>query len=319
MVLCVLVSGCMNATADSNRPVTPTVERIRDKPIVATDESRPWRAIHAGMCCGLPFNGGFRVWYTGRESTARPFQICRADFDGEWNLLADELCIPASTDTFDGAGAFMPCVIECEGQLRMYYAAHQSGDFPGPGSSAAYADSSDGGVTWTKRGQTIKPDGADHFGVGTHCVFRDGEKWRMVYTHVEGVRPNMRYYMKYAVSDEGIVWERPANNVALDLDNGTVARPCVWKHGQSFLMVYTYNERYRPESGRDRKTYRIRWADSRDGMHFTDRGQILDVAKSGWDSQMVCYGWAVPDRGLLLYTGNRFGQGGFGVAQLHLQ
>jgi hypothetical protein len=317
-LLLLMIVGCTPAIAERRVADTLTVERFKDTPLLAPDQGKKWRAVHAGMCCALPWDDGFRVWYTGREGGNNPYQIYRADFDDNWNVIGEdsEPAIPANGE-FDRAGAFMPCVVEVDGHLRMYYAAHKEGEFPGPGSSAMFAESFDGGITWIKQGHTLTAEGDDDHGVGTHCVFRDDEKWRMIYTHVEGVRPKMRYFMKYAVSDDGKRWHRPLDNTAIDFDGGTSARPCVWWEGDRWLMVYTHNEKYRPESGRGPKTYRIRWADSQDGMRFADRGELLDISERGWDSQMVCYGWAVPDRGLMFYTGNEWGKGGFGVVKLH--
>ena len=43
---------------------------------------------------------------------------------------------------------------------------------------------------------------------------------------------------------------------------------------------------------------------------------VLDVAGSGWDSEMVCYGSSLDTgaRTFLLYNGNAYGKDGFGAA-----
>lgn len=312
--LCLLLAGC--SAAESSMVPEGVEDRTQ---ILAPHLSYPWRSGHCGMACGLPLGDGCRVWYTGNLPGG--FQICRADFDKDWNMVpgSDAPCLGVGRPgEFDAAAVFMPCVIEAEGQLRMYYAAHEKGGFPGPASSTGLAVSLDGGATWAKAGQILTATGPDSGGVGTHCVFEAGGRWQMIYTRVVGTRPpvgGMRYVLCHAESQDGIHWTREPRNISLDHDGGTSARPSVWKAGGRFFMLYTHNAK----AGRGPATYRIRLAESADGQHFEDRGQFLDVAKSGWDSQMVCYPWVIPARGVFLYTGNEFGKGGIGVAKLHFR
>ena len=44
----------------------------------------------------------------------------------------------------------------------------------------------------------------------------------------------------------------------------------------------------------------------------------IDVARSGWDSEMITYPEIVEHKGqkLMFYNGNGFGQSGFGYAEL---
>jgi hypothetical protein len=45
---------------------------------------------------------------------------------------------------------------------------------------------------------------------------------------------------------------------------------------------------------------------------------MIDVASSGWDSEMVCYGSRLDSSAgnFLLYNGNAYGKDGFGAARL---
>ena len=64
--------------------------------------------------------------------------------------------------------------------------------------------------------------------------------------------------------------------------------------------------------------YRLGYADSEDGVHWTRRDAELglDVSPSGWDSEAVMYSAeiSVAGRTYLFYNGNDFGRTGFGVA-----
>lgn len=308
---CLLLSGCISNASSPQSVLKSPIER---KLLLWPQSHHPHRTLHAGMCCALPRGDGFRVWYTGNCATG--YHICWVDFDARWERVRESngpCLIPGAKGEFDSTSVFMPCVVDAgDGSLRMYYAAHAEGLFPGKGSSAGVAISSDGGETWTKQGQTLSATGADEGGVGTHCVWRDGPEWRMLYTHLTGQK--QRYFLKYAQSIDGFQWERSPENIALDFDGGTSARPCVWKEGDRYRMIYTY----RPRSSAGPNRYCIRSAASEDGQRFTDCGLVLDIdSQSQWDNQAVCYGWLVPERDVLFYSGNEYGQTGFGVCRIH--
>lgn len=323
-LFCLLICGCLPSSAppraakpaESSRGFRPpTVERV--KRILFPRMQIPTRTLQAGMCCARQQGEGFRVWYTG--NCAGGFHIGWADFNKDWKNIAEpeKPCLtPRSKGDFDSSAVFMPCVVDPgAGDLRMYYAAHAEGPFPGPGSSAGVAISRDGGKTWEKRRQTLAATGDDASGVGTHCVWQDSDGWRMIYTHIMPVDADgeKRYFLKFATSNDGFQWERPSDNVALDIPTTSSTRPCVWKHGDRYFMTYTSRRR-------DYSGYRIRFADSDDGRKFTDRGQILDVNReSEWDNEMVCYAWVLPEQDLLFYTGNNYGSKGLGVARLKFE
>ncbi|MGE3316433.1 MAG: hypothetical protein AB7O26_15055, partial [Planctomycetaceae bacterium] len=295
LVCTLLILGCAPSkpakeparALDPDKPLRPpAVERI--KQLLFPQIQFPQRSLHVGMCCALPHGEGYRMWYT--SNCAGGYHICWADFDREWEKTAESegpCFTPGEKGTFDSSAVFMPCVVDPgAGDLRMYYAAHAEGPFPGKGSSAGVAVSRDGGLSWEKRRQTLKADGDDAAGVGTQFVWQDENEWRMIYTHI--VAEKKRYFMKFARSLDGFTWERPSNNVALDLDSmSTSTRPCVFKHGPRYYMTYTCNRS-------DQSGYRIRFADSDDGWRFTDRGQILGTDRtSQWDNKAVSYGWVL--------------------------
>jgi hypothetical protein len=67
------------------------------------------------------------------------------------------------------------------------------------------------------------------------------------------------------------------------------------------------------------ETYRIYSAASDDGLSWQRDGRpMIDVASSGWDSEMVCYGSRLDSSAgnFLLYNGNAYGKDGFGAARL---
>lgn len=64
--------------------------------------------------------------------------------------------------------------------------------------------------------------------------------------------------------------------------------------------------------------YRIHSAESHDGLEWTRKGQDpgLDVSADGWDSDMIEYPcvFVHKDDLYMLYSGNGYGETGFGLA-----
>jgi hypothetical protein len=67
-------------------------------------------------------------------------------------------------------------------------------------------------------------------------------------------------------------------------------------------------------------TYRIGYAESKDGIHWErkDNEAGIDVSENGWDSEMICYPAVIKVKGktYLFYNGNNNGVTGFGYAEL---
>jgi hypothetical protein len=95
---------------------------------------------------------------------------------------------------------------------------------------------------------------------------------------------------------------------AIGHPGSTCSKPFLMWDGDIFRMWFS--------CAKDRRGYRIHYAESRDGMHFKwIRDPVLDVSDRGWDSEMTCYPslLRLADRSLLFYAGN--GYANIGVAE----
>ena len=150
-----------------------------------------------------------------------------------------------------------------------------------------------------------------------------GEPWRMWY--VSGVgwdsQSEPRYHICYTESADGVRWMRPGR-VAVEFLDGTEAglgRPCVIRHQGLYRMWFCARgpEGYRTGG---RGAYRIAYAESGDGIHWTRQPIQPGISRSaeGWDSEMIAYPNLFVHRTKLhmLYNGNGFGKTGFGIARL---
>ena len=68
------------------------------------------------------------------------------------------------------------------------------------------------------------------------------------------------------------------------------------------------------------ETYRIGYAESRDGRHWQrdDARAGIGVSESGWDAESISYAHVFDHAGrrYMLYNGNGYGKTGFGLAVL---
>jgi hypothetical protein len=125
-----------------------------------------------------------------------------------------------------------------------------------------------------------------------------------------------RYHIKYAESIDGIDWKRNGV-VAIDYIDDyeyAISAPRV------ILEAGIYKMWFSSRATKDIDTYRIRYAESEDGINWTrkDNEVGLNVSASGWDSKMICYPFIFDNKGkrYMLYNGNDYGKTGFGLAVL---
>jgi predicted GH43/DUF377 family glycosyl hydrolase len=192
------------------------------------------------------------------------------------------------------------------------------------------AVSTDGGLSFVKHGTgpvmaaslhepflvadsfVIKRDGL------YHMWYIYGTQWKR-FSPTEA--PDRIYKIAYASSRDGIEWQRDGRLIVADRlnEDECQALPTVIEIAGRFHMYFCYREAYgfRTDS---RRAYRIGYAWSDDMCHWTrdDAQAGIDVSPEGWDSQMQCYPhvFRVDDKVYMLYNGNEFGRGGFGLAQL---
>ena len=126
--------------------------------------------------------------------------------------------------------------------------------------------------------------------------------------------PASTYNLRYAVSPDGIRWQRDGH-VAVDFAHPgelAIARPSVLKDGDLWRMWYCYRGADFP--------YRIGYAESDDAITWRRRDDLagIKVSPEGWDSEMTCYPCVFDhrDRRYMLYNGNGYGASGIGLAIL---
>ncbi len=283
----------------------------------------PWMLTHASLPVAVRFgNDIYRVYFASRDKQNRS-HVGYVEFDirsptDVLHICRNPVLAPGPLGHFDDHGVYAASIVEYEQKLFMYYIGWNPGlRRPLFYASIGLAVSEDGGKTFRKISPApiMARSEFDPCLVTSPFVLFDEGIWRMWY--VSGFKWEERegglyslYNIKYAESKDGIHWDRKGR-VSVDLRPGehNIARPCVVKNNSIYTMWYSYN------AG---EGYRIGYAESLDAYVWTrmDNQAEIDVSPSGWDSNALAYPWVFDHGGrkYMLYNGNEFGRGGFGLA-----
>ena len=127
----------------------------------------------------------------------------------------------------------------------------------------------------------------------------------------ESKNGEMIHVINYATSNDGEKWQKHGIAIPYELNIAQAfSRPTVIKDRMIYHMWFSYR------SGTGQK-YRIGYASSSDGINWARKQESgIDISKSGWDSEMICYPCVFEHKGerYMLYNGNDYGKTGFGLA-----
>lgn len=264
----------------------------------------------------------FRVYFSSRDAQGRAqigyFVLDLAHPSKPVEVHAAPVIGLGPLGAFDDNGVTSSWMLQDGDRLLHYYSGWSLGVTVPFYLSIGLAVSDDGGASFSKPSTApfLERSHEDPYLTASPAVLKDGDKWRMWYvsgarwTHENG-RAKHYYNIKHAESTDGLNWNR-SKNVCIDFcseEEYAIARPCVIKDGSTYKMWYSYRG----------PSYRIGYAESRDGLEWTRLDHLagIDVSPSGWDSQMIAYGY-VFDHGerYMLYNGNGYGESGIGLAVL---
>lgn len=155
-----------------------------------------------------------------------------------------------------------------------------------------------------------------NFGGALRMLYLGGEKW---FKSTTG-KMESQYLLRTATSVDGLHWDRsgsPLLSAVVADESQTSATVIQIEQTYYMFFSYRYGVGFREEPG---KGYRIGVAVSHDFETWDRQDQLagIDVSSEGWDSEMVAYPHLFSLNGdvYMLYCGNSFGSGGFGLARL---
>lgn len=298
------------------------------KHIFSPDKNFDWMYSHAAN--PVPYvldikNEIVRVFFTCRtENNISHIGYVDVDFLNNYkiiNLSQKPVLAPGALGLFDDSGAAMGYLIEKESEIYLFYLGwNLKVTVPWLNTiGLAKANSINGEFKKISLAPIMDRSHEDPFSISYPSILFDDGKYKMWYgSNLSWGKDQseMQHVIKYAESVDLINWHR-TNQIHVPLihkNEYALSKPWVIKTKDGFQMWYSYR------SNNDIKTYRIGFAESKDGNNWNrlDNNTGITVSSSGWDSEMICYPsvFELNNKLFMLYNGNGYGKTGFGLAQL---
>jgi len=292
--------------------------------LFAPDKIHAWMFSHAANPTPvIKPDGNLRVFFTCRDIKNHSY-ISWCDLDPEHNYkviqIAQEPVIsPGNIGLFDDSGTALACILPVGDTWYLYYLGWNLAVTVPWHNSIGLAKGDPFTAKFEKNSLAplMDRDATDPYSVSYPSVLFEQGKYRMWYGSNRSwgeKQDSMDHIIKYAESSDGLNWTR-TGIIALDHvypEEYALSRPWVLKTEDIYEMWFSYR------AGPEGKSYRIGYAESKDGIHFErkDAQAGINVSEEGWDSEMVCYPSVFEFKGkkLMLYNGNAYGKTGFGLA-----
>lgn len=223
---------------------------------------------------------------------------------------------------FDEDGVLPTSLLKHDGRLYLHYSAYQKQRTVPYTIFSGLAVSDNDGETFTRVSKVPILDRTDEelFQRSAVEIMKIGSRYRIWYTSGNGWidrgdKMAPCYDIKCLESDRFDSFSgTPSSSLELAAghDEYGLTMPQVWYQDNMFKMLYSVRSLS--------KGYRLGYAESTDGIHFSrmDDCMDIDVSDNGFDSEMICFGkmarWG--SRTFLFYCGNHYGRGGLGYAEL---
>ncbi len=228
---------------------------------------------------------------------------------------------------FDEFGVMAGSVIKMKDSYYLYYVGWTRKVSVPYNWEIGLAKSQDEGKTFKRhgKGSIIGSTPEEPFlQAGCSSIFKIGGVYHLWYT--SGIKwiptenkPESMYQIMHATSKDGISWDRNGAPIIKEVvKNEAQASPSVFRYQNKWHMIFSF--RYSVDFRNKERGYRLGYAWSDNLINWTrdDEKVNLNVSKSGWDSEMICYPHVsqINNDIYLFYCGNDFGKYGFGVAKL---
>ena len=288
-----------------------------------------WDKTHAQVPVVDVIQGRLRIYYATRNLDGKSnVSYIEVEKENPTKILfrnTSPLFEPGGLGAFDDSGIMPSSIINVGTKKYLYYIGWTTRQTVPFQNAVGLAVSEDGGKTFERfsEGPIITINHIEPYFSGTSYVIIENDLFKMWYLScikwemIEG-KPEPIYNIKYAESRDGINWNQ-TGKVAIPLqeDEGGLVSASVIKEDNVYKMWFGKRKKndYRANS---ENAYRIGYAESHNGIDWERKDALsgIDVAKEGWDSQMICYPYVFKNDGklMMVYNGNGFGKTGFGYA-----
>ena len=240
------------------------------------------------------------------------------------NLRTIPLIEKGDVGFFDDNGIIPSSILDYNNKVYLYTIGFSLKNKIIFDAATGLAISEDGGESFNKFKGPVLDRGVDDpcFAASPDVMYDNGvfkmwfvscDRWK----ELEDGSYKHYYNIKYKESVDGIVWD-VRSITCIDYENSfeyAISRPAVVRDGNIYKMWYSFRGQ------KDIETYRIGYAESKDGKSWQRKDNLMssfDVSENGWDSDMLCYPCIFDHKGqrYMLYNGNGYGRTGFGIAKL---
>lgn len=281
----------------------------------------PWMKSHAAVPIAESLgNGLFKIYFSSRDELNRSYTgFVVVDITKPNRILdlsTSPVLIPGAIGEFDDSGAMACWLSLYEDKKFLYYIGWNLGvTVPFRNSIGLAIKTKNSNFERYTNGPIVDRSVFEPHFCASCCVLPGKDFWRMWYLSCTGWqvrdgKPEHSYHIKYAESQDGVIWQRNGV-VAIDFSNEqeyAISRPTVMEDIDRLRMWYSFRGH----------SYRIGYAESTDGRHWTrlDQKVGIDVSSTGWDAEMIEYPFVFDNEGqrYMLYNGNGYGKTGFGLA-----
>ena len=282
-----------------------------------------WMQTHAAVPIAMNIGDShFKIFFSSRDRDGRSYTgyviIDINSPNGIVDLSETPVLSPGSLGEFDDSGTMATWLCHQKGISYLYYIGWNLGvTVPFRNSIGLATSQDDQKFDRYSNGPVMDRSLNEPHFCASCCVIPGADMWRMWYLsctewQLRNGKPEHRYHIKYATSDDGIFWKRDGI-IAIDYANEeefAISRPSVIQDADLWRMWYSYRG----------PTYRIGYAESYDGLKWTRLDDLagIEPSSTGWDSEMIEYPFVFDHKGqrYMLYNGNGYGKTGFGLAIL---
>ncbi len=293
---------------------------------------------HAQSPQTLVLEDRVRIFFSTRKTDETGIALSHIqyiDFDKDFkNMLGhsqDEVISLGGLGCYDEHGIFPLNIFAKDGKVYGYICGINRRVSVPIESSIGLATSSDNGATFSRYGEgpiltsslhepfLVCDPFVSHYDGKYHMWYSYGIRW--IKDAEEDRAPSRVYKIGHATSQDGINWTKESKQIITDklgVDE-CQALPTVFEHNGKYHMYFCYRQAvdFRKNS---QNSYRLGYATSSDLEKWArdDKQAGIDISAEGWDSDMQCYPhvFRCGSEVYLLYNGNEFGRGGFGIARL---
>jgi hypothetical protein len=313
---------------------------ISGKRLLFSTEGKAWRGKIMQFAQSpqvLIMGNKLRIYFSTRESNDEKFlsHVAYAEFDEKFKLLNftdSEVLSLGSLGTYDEHGIFPLNVVRFKERIFGYVGGWNRRKSVQIDGAIGISESFDNGKTFVRiaDGPIIDSSLSEPFLIGDPFVIHVNGTFHMWYIYgKEWIKDPITesferiYKITHAISVNGIDWTKDSLNSQLISDsigpNEAQAMPTVIKINDAYYLFYCFREVFDFREN-PKNTYRIGCSVSSDLRNW--QSEEIEFEQQGheedWDSEMRCYPHAFTWKGknYLAYNGNRFGEEGFGLAEI---